>query len=97
MTSQLADISAKIKPVLKKYGVKRAGVFGSYARGDARPDSDIDLLVRFGKPMGLVAYMQFIEQMETVLGHSVDVVTEQSMSPFIRPHIEADLQTIYES
>ena len=97
MTSQLADISSKITPVLKKYGVKRAGVFGSYARGDARPDSDIDLLVTFGeKPLSLWDVAGLQDELEEHLGHPVDVVSDNAVVPYFRDSIYNDLQTVYE-
>lgn len=94
---QVAEIRAKAEPVLRSFGVKRAAVFGSAARGEDRPDSDIDLLVTFGAPMGMIAYMRFIEQMERTLQKKVDVVTERSLNKFIRPHITEDLTPIYEA
>ncbi|MDP3646394.1 MAG: nucleotidyltransferase domain-containing protein [bacterium] len=94
---QVAEIQKKIEPILRSYGVKRAGIFGSHARGDARDDSDVDLLVQLGKPMGMIAYMRFVEEIERALQRSTDIVTERSLNKFMRPHVEADLQTIYES
>jgi len=92
----LAELKEKATPVLRSHGVRRAAVFGSTSRGEDRPDSDIDLLVTFGKPMGMVGYMHFIEQMENSLHKKVDIVTESSLNKFVRPHIQADLKTIYE-
>ncbi len=94
---QIADIQNKITPILRQHDVRRAAVFGSVARGTDTPHSDVDLLIRLGKPMGMIAYMRFIQEVEDALDRSVDVVTEQSMSKYIRPYIESDLQTIYES
>ena len=53
----LAAMAAKITPILEKNGAEYAGVFGSYARGQARPDSDVDIRVRFepqGRPRGRI-------------------------------------------
>lgn len=93
----VADIQKKISPILRSYGVKRASVFGSHARGTDRPDSDVDLLVRFGKPMGMIAYMRFIEEIEQTLQRPVDIITEKSLNERLRPRIEPDLTIIYES
>lgn len=93
---EIAELQEKAAPVLRAHGVAHASVFGSTARGEARPDSDIDLLVRFGKPVGMVAYMQFVDQIEKTLQKKVDVVTEGSLNKFIKPHIMPDLTTIYE-
>lgn len=91
------DIADKAQPVFKKYGIKRARLFGSYARNEARPDSDVDLLVEFGPTsMGLFAYMEFRESLEKELGMDVDVVTEETMNEFMRPYIMKDVKPLYE-
>lgn len=92
----IKEISKKAAPVMHSYGVARASVFGSAARGTAGPKSDIDILVRFKKPPGMIEYIQFIEKMRGALDQPVDVVTERSAT-YLKPHIEHDLQTIYES
>ena len=79
-----------------KYGIKRAAVFGSVSRGDDRPESDVDLLVKLGnQPMGMFKYMQFIEEVEETLGRKVDLVTEGS-DKFLKPYILKDTKVIYE-
>lgn len=93
----ISDIQKKITPVLRSHGIKRASVFGSHARGTNRPGSDVDLLVQFGKPVGMIGYMRFVQEVEGALQCPVDVVTEKSLSKHLKPHIERDLQTIYES
>ena len=93
---EIAELREKAAPILRSHGVTRAAVFGSTARGSARPDSDIDLLVQFGRPMGMVAYMRFVNQIEEALQKKVDVVTEGSLNKFIKPYITPDLTTIYE-
>ena len=73
------------------HGVKRIGLFGSYARGEEREKSDIDLLVEFDT--GKKNYDNFIELcffFEDLLGHKVDLLTPESISPFIRSSIEKD-------
>src|SRR3989338_4859706 len=85
----IQDIRRKASPVLRSFGVARASVFGSAARGEAGPKSDIDLLVRFGKPIGMVDYMRFIGRMEEVLGSPVDIVTEKARRN-LKPKINSD-------
>lgn len=92
----IADIQNKIQPVLKLYGVTYAGIFGSVSRGEDRPDSDIDILVRLGKPMGMFSYMNLIKAIEELLGRKVDIVTEQSLNKYVRPYVIKELKTIYE-
>lgn len=89
------EITKKASPVLRKYGIRHAAVFGSVARGTSRPESDIDLLVRLGKPMGLFLYMRLLRELEQTLGRSVDVVTETSVNKFVKPYIIPELKTIY--
>ena len=92
----ILEIQNKISPVLKEYGVKRASVFGSVARGEDSPKSDIDIMISLGKPMGMFAYMGLIREIETRLERKVDLVTENSINKFVRPFIQPDLKTIYE-
>jgi len=92
----IAEIQNKIRPVLKSYGITYAGVFGSVSRGDDRPNSDVDILVKLGKPMGMFSYMKLIKDIEDLLGRKIDMVTEQSLSKFVRPYVMPELKTIYE-
>lgn len=92
----IEEIKEKATPVLKQHDVAYAAVFGSAARGEDRPDSDIDILVRLGRPTGMIEYMRLIEGLEAGLKKKVDVVTEQSLNKFVRPYVLADLKTIYE-
>jgi len=90
------NIKNKISPILKKYGVKRAGVFGSFSRGEDTPQSDVDILISIGKPMGMFAYMQMKREIEFVLEKKIDIVTEKSINKFIRPYIIKEVKQIYE-
>lgn len=90
------DLQNKLSPIFREHGVRRASVFGSVSRGDSRGDSDVDLLVKLGKPMGLVGFVGLVEEMEGVLGRKVDLLTEGGVNKFIEPYILPDLKTIYE-
>lgn len=92
----IEEVRQKAGPILKQYGVTYAAVFGSLARGEDRQESDVDILVRLGRPTGMVGYMQLIESLEERLKKKVDLVTEQSLNKHMRPHILPDLKTIYE-
>lgn len=59
---------------VSEYGVKRIGLFGSYAKGTPTKGSDIDILVEFEKPIGL-KFMEFAEYIEGLLGTTVDILT----------------------
>lgn len=90
------EIKEKTAPVFQRYGVSYAALFGSAARGEDKPDSDIDILVRLGRPTGMVAYIQLIENLEESLHKPVDLVTEQSLNPRLQPYVKRDLTVIYE-
>jgi predicted nucleotidyltransferase len=90
------EIKEKTAPVFQRHGVSYAALFGSAARGEDRPDSDVDILVRLGRPTGMVAYIQLIENLEESLHKPVDLVTEQSLNPRLQPYITRDLTVIYE-
>jgi len=62
-------------------------VFGSVARGDARPDSDIDFLVKLEPGRSLLDLARFLRELEEILGRNVDVVTEAGLRPRIRSQV----------
>jgi predicted nucleotidyltransferase len=79
---------------LRKMGIEKIGLFGSYARGDADPASDIDILVVMaGERYSLLEVIGIKLYLEELLGHPVDVVPEDSLRPAIRPHVMNE--TIY--
>ena len=97
MTTVVKEITRSVVPVLKKYGIKRASIYGSFARGEQRPDSDVDLLVDLSNAdMGMFKYMRFLNELEECLKRNVDIITDSSMSPYMRANIEKDLTPIYE-
>jgi predicted nucleotidyltransferase len=97
---QSAEIRRKAVPILKPY-ISRLTVFGSTVRGEATPKSDLDLLIRL-KPsgkrpkLGLFKLMELEEILKKNLGREVELVTEDSLSPYIRPYVEKEKVVIYE-
>ena len=89
--------SDEVKDLLESNDVARLGLFGSYARGEQRDDSDIDLLVSFNKSKGLIAFVQLERKLSDALGRKVDLVTENSVSPHLKDSILSDSITIYGS
>lgn len=71
-------------------GVKSLDLFGSIVRGEARPDSDIDLLVEFQAPPSFDRYMDVKLYLEELIGRRVDLVTRAALKPRLRPSIEAE-------
>jgi predicted nucleotidyltransferase len=90
------EVKQRTAPVFREFGVRYAAVFGSVARGEDRPESDVDLLVRLGRPTGMVGYMRLIESLESCLERKVDLVTEQSLNQHLQPYVARDLAMIYE-
>jgi len=73
---------------LRRRHVATLSIFGSVARGEARPDSDVDLLVEFdGSPVGLFDLVDVKEYLEQILGRSVDVVTRKSIKRQLRDRV----------
>lgn len=84
---------------LQKYGVSRAGLFGSRARGDHSQTSDYDILVEFS-PQSKTTLLGLIDlelKLKDILGSSVDVVTKGSISPYIRDRVLAQVIPFYEA
>src|SRR3989344_4722124 len=80
----IQDIRRKASPVLRSFGVARASVFGSAARGEAGPKSDIDLLVRFGTPSALVGFRGFLGRGEGGRGAPGDISTKKGAA-YLKP------------
>lgn len=91
----IQDIRQKSIPIFRQYGITYAGIFGSFAIGDETSKSDIDFIVKLGKPMGMFKYMELIEGLETSLKRKVDVITEGIINKYIKPYIISDIKTIY--
>jgi predicted nucleotidyltransferase len=93
---EISNLKDKIVPLLRQYSVNYAGIFGSVARGEDKPDSDIDVLVRFKNVPGMFEYIRLENELSEQLGKKVDLATEQSLHRLIKPQIMRDLKTIYE-
>ena len=79
------------EPQIRQLGVRRLSLFGSVARGEARPGSDVDLLVEFiPGQKSFDRFMALSDLFERLLGHRVELVTKESLSPFIGPYILAE-------
>ncbi len=90
-TKQMFKILERNSSLLKKYRVKRIGLFGSLARDEASNKSDIDLLVDFEEK----TFDNFIElafELEKIFNRKVDLLTEQGISPYMLPYIKNEVQ-----
>ncbi len=93
------DQTQQIINHLLPYQPTRIGIFGSYARGENKPGSDLDILVSFGMPMDLIKLMNVWDSLEDALGVRVDLVTENALkhsNPRVQSSIASDLRMIYE-
>jgi|SRR3989344_295489 len=88
---QLQRIAKIAVPILKKNGVVKAGIFGSYARGEAKKRSDIDMLIRVEKKkFSLFDLIGLQQELEERLGKKVDLLTYKGLSPYLKDYIMKD-------
>lgn len=90
MSDQLADIKERCAPILRKNHAVEAYVFGSTARGEDRPDSDVDILVRFDKVRGLFEFVGTKLDLEDELGKKVDLVEMGALRKEFREGVDQD-------
>ena len=90
MSDQIAEIKEKTVPILKRHNVVEAYVFGSTARGDNRPDSDVDILARFNTIGNLFELVGVKLDLEDVLGKKVDLVEMSALRKEFRPYVDRD-------
>ncbi len=76
--------------IFSKYSVKRIGIFGSYAKGQQKEESDVDVLVEFEKPT-FDNFMELSFFLEGLFGKKVDLLTPKSLSPYMRPYVEKEV------
>lgn len=80
-------ILAEHREEIARYGVKSLALFGSVARDEARPDSDVDVLVEFEKPVGFFKFYDLQQYLESILGRRVDLVTRDGLHPRLKDRI----------
>jgi predicted nucleotidyltransferase len=80
---------------IRRLGVRRLALFGSVLRGEARPDSDVDLLVEFeADAKSFDRFLELCELLEAILERRVELVTTEALSPYIGPHILAEAEDV---
>ena len=99
-TLQLGDAQVdglSLAEVCRRYGVKELSLFGSAARGEMHPESDIDVMVEFkpGVRIGLIKFESFVDELESLAGRKVDLVTKRGLKPWVRPAVLKDARVIY--
>ncbi len=96
MTADSFDIE-KLIGIAKDFDITYLALFGSFARGEARIDSDIDLAVRFGHPITLFDLVGAQLEMQKIVGHPVDLIPIDQAYSFIRHAMQKDLIVLYEA
>lgn len=92
---QIIETICKSRSKLLRLGVRSLGLFGSFARGQGRAKSDVDLLVEFDESKK--NFDNFIDTcflLEEVLGRKVELVTKESLSPYIKPYILKEVEYV---
>jgi len=93
-TSQHKELFEKIFSFLQKEGATKVAVFGSYARGEEKPESDIDILVEFSENKSLLTLVRIERELSEFLGVKVDLLTEESISPYLIDGIKREAKVI---
>jgi predicted nucleotidyltransferase len=88
----------RLQDLCRRHGIRRLSLFGSRLRGEARPDSDVDLLVEFqpGASVGL-RFFRIQDELGGLFGHPVDLSTSGFLSPHFRDQVEKESVPIYEA
>ena len=92
----IPEMEQTLVGILKKHDVSSIGIFGSRARGDARPDSDLDVLVNFQETKSLLTLVGIERELTEATGIKVDLLTEAAISPHLIERIKAELKVIYQ-
>jgi uncharacterized protein len=95
-------LATRLDPALfrafcKSHGISRLRAFGSFARGEATPESDLDLIADFIGPVSLFDIVRIERELSDLVGVQVDLLTEGAISPYIRPRIADDIKVLYEA
>ncbi len=95
MLPLVPEIKQALAPVMRKYAIQRASLFGSFADGTATENSDIDLLVELSKPIGLFEFIHIKHELEDLLGRKVDLLEFKAVKPALKKHILLNAIPIY--
>ncbi|PKL18387.1 MAG: nucleotidyltransferase [Spirochaetae bacterium HGW-Spirochaetae-5] len=80
----VSKLKAEKKNLFEKYKVTKLGVFGSFARGEETPDSDIDILIEFSEAPGMKLFFSTEEYLEKLLDRKIDLVRESALRPELK-------------
>jgi uncharacterized protein len=87
----------RLAEICRRNDVTRLRLFGSASRGEDHPESDVDLLVDFGKPKGFFELLRLERELELFFGRPVDLLTENGLSPYLREPIVRSAFVIFDA
>jgi len=90
------EMEQQLVTLLRQYGATKVGIFGSYSRNEATPDSDLDLLVDFSERKSLLTLARIRRELSENLGLEVDLLTEAAISPYLIDKIKSQQRIIYQ-
>lgn len=89
----IKEVLIKNKDLLRRYGVKKIGLFGSYVKGMQKEDSDIDFLVEV-EGISLLDFIALEFKLSEILGKKIDLVSIKALKPYIKPYILKEVEYI---
>lgn len=96
MASLVENRRLELEQVCRRFGIRRLELFGSAARNDFTPASDLDFLVKFSGSPSLDDYLGLRESLKSLFGREVDLVMPKAIrNPYVRASIERDRQLLY--
>ncbi|MEW6194814.1 MAG: nucleotidyltransferase family protein [Bacteroidota bacterium] len=90
-SSEIIEILNRNKNLLKRYRVKKIGLFGSFSRDESNNESDIDLLVDF-EEKSLDNFIDLVFELEKIFGRKVELLTKEGISPYILPYVQNEVR-----
>lgn len=90
----IAILRQHLPEISRKYKISYLGIFGSYVRGEQKPDSDLDILVGFEETPGLFEFVQLEDYLSEILDVKVDLVMKSALKPAIGKHILKEVVAI---
>jgi uncharacterized protein len=86
--------NSELSGFCQENGIVFVALFGSFARGDEKPDSDIDLMVRFSDTKSLFQIIEIKNKLTEIFGREIDLVTENSLSPYLKDKILNEMEEV---
>lgn len=97
MENELKIDTQAIQKICSQFYIEQLALFGSHLHGNASKTSDVDLLVRFNKPIGLFVLLQAKDAFAELFEKNVDLVTEDFLSPYFKNDVLEHMKIIYEA